>query len=98
MEPPADVRFGERLRYMREEAELTQQQLADVMRADGSKMHRSTIGKIEAGERGVSIDGAVQFAKRRHIDLRELINVGVGRRARAQREVRCPGRRAGGYG
>ena len=47
----ADAAFGRRLRYLREQAGLTQQQLADVMREAGAKMHRSTIGKIEAGER-----------------------------------------------
>ena len=30
---------------------MTQQQLADVMREAGSKIHRSTIGKIESGDR-----------------------------------------------
>ena len=92
-----DVLFGRRLRYMREEAGLTQQQLADVMRAAGVGMHRSTIGKIEAGERMVSVGEATEFADALGIDLRELINVGKGRRVRAQLKVRSLELRADDY-
>jgi len=90
MEPQRDpdVVFGRRLRYLREEAGLTQQQLADVMRAAGSKMHRSTIGKIEAGERVVSVGEAAQFAEVLGIDLREMLNVRDSRLVPVQMEVR----------
>jgi transcriptional regulator with XRE-family HTH domain len=97
MESQPDVLFGRRLRYMREEAGLTQQQLADVMREAGSKMHRSTIGKIEAGERVVSIGEAAQFADILGIDLRELINVGRKRLVTAQLKVASLEHRAGEY-
>jgi transcriptional regulator with XRE-family HTH domain len=97
--PPegADAAFGRRLRYLREEAGLTQQQLADVMREAGIKMHRSTIGKIEAGERVVSIGEAAQFAERLGIDLRELINVGRKRLVTAQLKAASLEHRAGEY-
>lgn len=97
MDQQPDVLFGRRLRYMREKAGLTQQQLADVMRAAGTKMHRSTIGKIEAGERVVSIGEAAEFADVLGIDLRELISVGKGRRVRAQLKVRSLELRADDY-
>jgi transcriptional regulator with XRE-family HTH domain len=92
-----DVLFGRRLRYMREEAGLTQQQLADVMRAAGFRIYRSTIGKIEAGERVVSVGEATEFADVLGIDLRELINVGTGRRVKAQLKVRSLELRADDY-
>ena len=97
--PPegADAAFGRRLRYMREEAGLTQQQLADVMRERGLKMHRSTIGKIEAGERVVSIGEAAQFAETLGIDLRQLLNVGQSRRVQAQLKVASLEHRADEY-
>jgi transcriptional regulator with XRE-family HTH domain len=90
MEPQRDpdVVFGRRLRYLREQAGLTQQQLADVMRAAGSKMHRSTIGKIEAGERVVSVGEAAQFAEVLGIDLRQMLNVRDSRLVPVQMEVR----------
>jgi transcriptional regulator with XRE-family HTH domain len=89
MEPQRnpDVVFGRKLRYLREEAGLTQQQLADVMRDAGSKMHRSTIGKIEAAERVVSVGEAAQLAEVLGIDLTQMINVGQGRRVKAQLKV-----------
>jgi transcriptional regulator with XRE-family HTH domain len=97
--PPegADAAFGRRLRYLREEAGLTQQQLADVMREAGSKMHRSTIGKIEAGERVVSIREGAQLADVLHIDLRELLNVGRSRLVTAQLQARSLEIRAAEY-
>lgn len=94
---PVDASFGRRLRYLREQAGLTQQQLADVMREAGSRMHRSTIGKIEAGERVVSVGEAAQFARVLGIDLTQLINVGKGRRAKAQLRVRSLEYRAEEY-
>jgi transcriptional regulator with XRE-family HTH domain len=98
MEPQRpDVVFGRRLSYLRQQAELTQQQLADVMREAGVKMHRSTIGKIEAGERVVSIGEAAQFAEVLGIDLRELMNVGRTRLVMAQLKVASLEYRAGEY-
>jgi transcriptional regulator with XRE-family HTH domain len=85
---PVDASFGRRLRYLREQAGLTQQQLADVMREAGSRMHRSTIGKIEAGERVVSVGEAAQFARVLGIDLTQLISAGHGRLVTAQLKVR----------
>jgi transcriptional regulator with XRE-family HTH domain len=99
MEPQhlPNMLFGKRLRNLREEAGLTQQQLADEMRKRGSKMHRSTIGKIEAGERVMSIGEAAQFADVLGIDLREMVNVGERRLALAQLRVRSLEHRADEY-
>ena len=85
---PSDAAFGRRLRYLREQAGLTQQQLADVMSAAGSRMHRSTIGKIEAGERVVSVGEGAQFAEVLGIDLTQLIGVMDSRLVQAQMQVR----------
>jgi transcriptional regulator with XRE-family HTH domain len=97
--PPegADAAFGRRLRYLREEAGLTQQQLADVMRETGAKMHRSTIGKIEAGERVMSIGEGAQFADVLGVNLTELITVRNSRLVPAQLKVRSLEYRAAEY-
>jgi transcriptional regulator with XRE-family HTH domain len=58
----SDATFARRLRLVREAAGMTQQQLADAMAATGNKIHRSTIGKIESGDRPVTIGEAVELA------------------------------------
>jgi transcriptional regulator with XRE-family HTH domain len=92
-----DVVFGRRLHDLREQAGLTQQQLADMMRAAGSKMHRSTIGKIEAGERVVSIGEAAQFAEVLDLKLTDMLTVGHGRLVPAHLAVRALEHRAAAY-
>jgi transcriptional regulator with XRE-family HTH domain len=89
--------FGRRLRYLREEAGLTQRQLADVMREAGYKMHQTTVAKIEAGERAVPVDEAAQFADALGIDLTQLLNVGQKRLITAQLKVRSLEHRAEEY-
>jgi transcriptional regulator with XRE-family HTH domain len=58
---PSDV-FAAELASTRERKHLTQQQLSDRLEDIGSPIDRSTIGKIEAGKRGVSIDELFAFA------------------------------------
>src|SRR6185437_14748918 len=69
-----DLVFGDHLRRMRNEAGLTQRQLADKMSEAGITMYQSTIGKIEAGLRTVSIGEAVQFAAALGVQLSDIIN------------------------
>ena len=99
MEPQRNpgTAFGRRLRGLREEAWLTQRQLADVMRGAGYKMHQTTVAKIEAGERAVPVDEAAQFADALGIDLTQMINVGKGRLVTAQLKVRSLEFRAEDY-
>jgi transcriptional regulator with XRE-family HTH domain len=94
---PVTTLFGRRLRGLREEAGLTQRQLADLMRAAGYKMHQTTVAKIEAGERAVPVDEAAQFADVLGIDLTQMINVGKGRLVTAQLKVRSLEFRAEDY-
>lgn len=74
--PDPAATFARRLREVRQQAGLTQLQLADQMTAAGHKMddsavsriesgattHRSTVAKIETGARPVSLGEAGQFA------------------------------------
>ena len=74
--PPSDFSdaiFARRLRAVREASGMTQQQLADAMARTGNKIHRSTIGKIESGDRPVTIGEAVQLAGILGIPLVELV-------------------------
>jgi transcriptional regulator with XRE-family HTH domain len=66
------VLFPRRVREVRTQAGLTQQQLADRMSLV-FKMHRSAIAKIEAGDRPVLLGEAIAIAQILGVDLQELI-------------------------
>lgn len=68
-----DEVFARQLRAVRQAAGLTQQQLAGRMNAAGTKMHRSAVAKIEAGDRPVSVGEAVRFAAVLGVSLDELV-------------------------
>jgi transcriptional regulator with XRE-family HTH domain len=56
--------FGERVREFREQAELTQQQLSDRLRADfGIKLDTSAITRIENGSREPRLREAIAMAE-----------------------------------
>lgn len=73
--PPdsVDAVFARRLRDVRGIAGLTQQQLADRMTAAGYKMFRSQIGKIENGDRPVTVGEATVLAAALGVELTELL-------------------------
>jgi transcriptional regulator with XRE-family HTH domain len=70
-----DEALAKRIRELRTEAGLTQQQLAERMTLAGSKMHQTTIAKIEAGERPVVVGEAVLLAALLNASLDDLIAV-----------------------
>jgi transcriptional regulator with XRE-family HTH domain len=57
-----------RLRLAREQAGLSQGQIAKLM-----KMHRPTISEIEAGRRRVQAAELTEFAKHYHVSVRWLL-------------------------
>lgn len=69
-EPDRDAIFAQRVRVLREAAQLTQRQVADKMTFAGYRMHQTTIAKIEAGERPVYVGEAVALAG--------VLGVGIG--------------------
>jgi transcriptional regulator with XRE-family HTH domain len=66
------VAFPRRLREVRTQAHMTQQQLAGEMNLV-LKMHRSAIAKIESGERPVLLGEAVAFANILNVSLLDLL-------------------------
>jgi transcriptional regulator with XRE-family HTH domain len=64
--------FPRRLREIRTQARLTQQQLADRMNLL-FRMHRSAIAKIESGDRPVLLGEAVAFAQVLGVPLSDLL-------------------------
>ncbi len=64
---------GECIREERKRQGLTQQKLADMMQANGIRIGRDTISKIENGERIVYDFELKIFAKVLHTDTRKLL-------------------------
>ncbi|HQZ69181.1 MAG TPA: helix-turn-helix transcriptional regulator [Planctomycetaceae bacterium] len=60
-------KLGQRIRNIREERKLTQQQLADR-----SGLHRTFIGSVERGERNLSVLNLRIFAKSLRVPISEL--------------------------
>jgi len=67
--PKYNVRkkFGKRLRFLRKEAQLSQEELG--FKAD---IHRTYIGSVERGEQNVSLDNIHRLAKALKVEMQEL--------------------------
>ena len=60
-------KFGERVRDLRKERQLSQEKLAEL-----ADLHRTYIGDIERGERNVSLENIEKIAKALKIKLEDL--------------------------
>ena len=60
--------FGERIRYLRTQEKLSQEQLSFR-----TGFHRTYIGMIERGERNISLTNIAVFAKAFNITIDELL-------------------------
>lgn len=56
MDYQTDKRFGARLRAIREQQQLTQEQLSAMLQVRGIDLTRSALAKIEVGQRHVYLD------------------------------------------
>lgn len=68
----AEALLAERLRALREGAEMTQGQLAERMTQLGFSMHQTAIAKIERGQRPVSLNEAVALAAALRVPVTDL--------------------------
>ena len=59
--------FGNRIRQLRKEADLSQEDLAEL-----TGFHRTYIGMVERGERNPSLENLIKFAKCFKISLSKL--------------------------
>ena len=62
------VRFGERVRYLRKEKGLSQEELA--FKTD---LHRTYIGMIERAEKNITLLNIEKIAKALEVDIKEFI-------------------------
>ncbi len=66
-------RLGRQLRELRQQAKLSQEELADL-----AGLHRTYLGGIERGERNVGVLNLIQIARALRVPVAELLK-GVGR-------------------
>lgn len=59
--------FGQRIRYLREQAGLSQEELAVA-----AHLHRTAVGFIERGERGSTLQTVEKLAKALRVPPRDL--------------------------
>ena len=62
------IRFGERVREIRKEKELSQEELAN--KAD---LHRTYIGMIERAEKNITLINIEKIANALEVNIKELI-------------------------
>lgn len=62
------VRFGKRLREVREEAGISQERLAEL-----ATLHRTYVSSVERGKRNISIENIERLATALGISMRDLM-------------------------
>lgn len=70
MKKPILIKFGQRVRQLRKERELSQEQLAEL-----TGFHRNYIGMIERGERNPALLNIEIFASAFDMSISELLNL-----------------------
>jgi transcriptional regulator with XRE-family HTH domain len=70
--------FGTRVRALRESLQRSQDAVASRMREAGHDWHQTTISKVEAGQRGVSLNEAYALALILGAHLRDFLSKGPG--------------------
>jgi len=68
-----DRRFGEHIRFLRNKAGLSQEQLATKLQLVGHDMSRSALAKIEAGLRHVYLEDIHAFKQALNVSFDELL-------------------------
>jgi transcriptional regulator with XRE-family HTH domain len=68
MKRPELVAFGENIRSLREQKELSQERLAEL-----AELHRTYVGAVERGERNVSLKNIVRLAKALEKEAKDLL-------------------------
>lgn len=62
------VRFGKRLREVREEAGISQEKLAEL-----AGLHRTYVSSVERGKRNISIENIERLALALGVTMRDLM-------------------------
>ncbi|MFV9424926.1 helix-turn-helix domain-containing protein [Microbacterium sp. S1037] len=68
-----DDEFGPAIRVMRQDLQMSQDELAQSVTKQGYPMSQATVGKIERGERRVTVGEAEAFARALQTTIRSLL-------------------------
>lgn len=75
MDYQTDKRFGARLRTIREQQHLTQEQLAAMLQVRGIDLTRSALAKIEVGQRHVYLDELIALQQLLQVSFEEMLSL-----------------------
>lgn len=67
MKSPLLIKFGKRIRQLRDERGLSQEKLGELAR-----VHRTYVGMIERGEKNITLTNIEKFAKALRSDIKDL--------------------------
>lgn len=75
MNPQIEQKIGARIRTLREQAGLTQEQVAAQLQVRGCDITRSALAKIEVGQRHLYPDEILLLKEILHTTLDEIFNL-----------------------
>ena len=67
MKSPILIKFGKRVRQLRDERGISQEKLGEL-----AKVHRTYVGMIERGEKNITLINIEKFAKALKVDTKDL--------------------------
>ena len=67
MKSPIQIKFGKRVRQLRDERGISQEKLGEL-----AKVHRTYVGMIERGEKNITLANIEKFAKALSIEIKNL--------------------------
>ena len=67
MNPEVLIKFGKRIKQLREERGISQEKLGEL-----AKVHRTYVGMIERGEKNITLINIGKFAKALNTDINKL--------------------------
>lgn len=67
MKAPILLKFGKRVRQLRDERGISQEKLGEI-----AKVHRTYVGMIERGEKNVTLTNIEKFARALKLDIKDL--------------------------
>ncbi len=67
MKPEVLIKFGKRIKQLREERGISQEKLGEL-----AKVHRTYVGMIERGEKNITLSNIYKFSKSLGVNIRDL--------------------------
>lgn len=67
MKPEVLIKFGKRIKQLREERGISQEKLGEL-----AKVHRTYVGMIERGEKNITLTNIEKFARALKLEIKNL--------------------------